>query len=77
MLQHATTGRHTALGKTLPSVDRLLTTLENASGEPDSIRLHIPRTLKLIYDIRNKRDTAHLGDGIDPSGLSASVPRRS
>lgn len=73
MLQHATTGKYTALGKTLPTVDRLLTTLENASGEPDSIRLHIPRTLKLIYDIRNKRDAAHLGDDIDPNLQDATL----
>jgi hypothetical protein len=72
MLQHATTGKYTALGKSLPTVDRLLTTLEHASGEPDSIRLHIPRTLKLIYDIRNKRDAAHLGD-IDPNLQDATL----
>jgi hypothetical protein len=34
---------------------------------PDSARLHIPRTLRVVYDIRNKRDAAHLGDGIDPN----------
>lgn len=73
MLQHATTGTYMALGKTLPSVDKLLTTLENASGEPDSIRLHIPRTLKLIYDVRSKRDAAHLGDGIDPNLQDATL----
>lgn len=43
----------------------------------DSIRLHIPRSLRVVYDIRNKRGTAHLADGIDPnvqdSTLVASV----
>lgn len=73
MLQQATTGKYAALGKSLPTVDRLLTTLENVSGEPDSIRLHIPRTLKLIYDIRNKRDAAHLSDGIDPNLQDATL----
>ena len=66
VLQHACAGKFTPVGKNLPKVDVLLTTFENAAGQPDSIRLHIPRTLKLIYDIRNKRDVAHLGDGIDP-----------
>jgi hypothetical protein len=73
ILQRATTGKSTPLGKSLPTVDRLLVTLENASGSPDSIRLHIPRTLKLIYDIRNKRDAAHLGDGIDPNLQDATL----
>jgi len=38
-----------------------------AAKAPDSVRLHIPRTLRVIYDIRNKRDAAHLADGIDPN----------
>src|SRR5262245_3544545 len=53
VLQHECSVTVTPLGKSLPSVDKLLTTFENAGGKADSIRLHIPRTLKLIYDIRN------------------------
>lgn len=74
MLQHHVgPSTVTALSKTLPSVDKLLTTLENAPGQPDSVRLHIPRTLKLIYDIRNKRDAAHLADGIDANLQDATL----
>jgi len=43
---------------------RMLQQLPNASFN-ESVRLHIPRTLRVIYDIRNKRDVAHLADGID------------
>lgn len=73
LLQHATGQAVTPLGKTLPSVDRLLASFEQVTGQPDSVRLHIPRTLKLIYDIRNKRDVAHLGDGIDPNLQDATL----
>jgi hypothetical protein len=73
LLQCASGQKMTALGKTLPSLDKLLPALENAVGQPDSVRLHIPRTLKLIYDIRNKRDVAHLGDGIDPNTQDATL----
>ncbi len=63
----------TPVGKTLPSVDTLLGRFAQASGQPDAVRLHIPRNLKLIYDIRNKRDVAHLGDGIDPNLQDATL----
>jgi hypothetical protein len=44
-----------------------------ANQHSDSLRLHIPRTIRLIYDIRNKRDTAHLTDGIDPNFQDATL----
>ena len=72
ILQWATTGAYTPIGTTLPTVDVLLNTLANASGV-DSVRLHIPRTLRLIYDLRNKRNAAHLADGIDPNVQDASL----
>lgn len=70
ILQWATTQKYTPIGKSLPTVDQLVLTLQNARG-PDSVRLHIPRTLRLIYDVRNKRDVAHLADGIDPNQQDA------
>lgn len=72
LMQHATGQTITPLGKTLPRLDKLVPRLESANG-PEAARLHIPRTLKLIYDIRNKRDTAHLGDGIDPNLQDATL----
>jgi hypothetical protein len=72
VLQWAATGSYTPIGKTLPKVDQLLATLPNSPAN-DSIRLHIPRTLRLIYDIRNKRDAAHLADGIDPNLQDATL----
>lgn len=72
ILQWATAGAYTPLGKTLPSVDKLLDTMVNAQAG-DSVRIHIPRTLRLIYDVRNKRDVAHLGDGIDPNQQDATL----
>jgi hypothetical protein len=58
----------TPLGKQLDT-DSLIKRLASlpAGKVHDSIRLHIPRTLRVVYDIRNKRDAAHLGDGIDPN----------
>src|SRR4051794_21362554 len=64
MLQHAAGVGVTPLGVQLDTT-AISRTLENVTTAGDSIRFHIPRTLRVIYDIRNKRDAAHLADGID------------
>lgn len=68
-------GKFTPIGKTLPKTDKLIQDLGNLDSSKfnDSIRLHIPRSLRLVYDIRNKRDAAHLGDGIDPNLQDATL----
>jgi hypothetical protein len=76
ILEHETKNRKfTPLGKTLASTDKLMTELANldSSKFSDAIRLHIPRSLRVVYDIRNKRDTAHLADGIDPNLQDATL----
>jgi len=68
VLQERTTGAFKPLGKQL-DVEKLrddLSKLPSAS-HPDSVRLHVPRALRVVYDIRNSRDAAHLADNIDPN----------
>lgn len=74
MLEQITTGSFTALG-TQVNTDQLINRLSQlpSGSHPDSVRLHIPRALRLVYDIRNKRDAAHLADGIDPNLQDASL----
>ena len=73
LLQHICGKTVTPLGKQLPSIDTLARQFENETSQPDAIRFHIPRTLRLIYDVRNKRDVAHLADGIDPNLQDATL----
>jgi hypothetical protein len=35
--------------------------------------LHIPRALRVVYDVRSNRDAAHLADGIDPNLQDATL----
>jgi hypothetical protein len=74
MLEHATTGKFTDLGRMLDS-EKLMSALANYSKSQfsDSIRIHIPRAIRVVYDIRNKRDAAHLADHIDPNLQDASL----
>src|SRR4051812_26070022 len=75
VMQHSGGLAVTPIGKSLPRVDHLVAQLEKLPGTtaPDAVRIHIPRTLRLIYDIRNKRDAAHLADGIDPNLQDATL----
>ena len=73
VLQHVCGKQVTLLGKQLPSVDTLVRQFENETSQPDAIRFHVPRTLRLIYDVRNKRDVAHLADGLDPNLQDATL----
>lgn len=74
MLEHVTTQKFADLGRMLDS-DKLIMALSNYSKSqfPDSIRLHIPRAIRGVYDIRSKRDAAHLADDIDPNLQDASL----
>lgn len=74
LLEYITTQAFTPLGRSVDTdgIIRRLANLPQASHN-DSIRLHIPRSLRLVYDIRNNRDAAHLGDGIDPNLQDASL----
>jgi hypothetical protein len=64
LLELITQGNFTPLGTQLNTV-KIIQDLGKLSkgAHPDSIRVHIPRALRLVYDIRNQRDVAHLGDG--------------
>ncbi len=68
LLEHFVGWAVTPLGRKLDT-DTLIRNLQGLpyGSAPDSVRLHIPRTLRVIYDIRNNRDAAHLADGIDPN----------
>jgi hypothetical protein len=74
LLQQRTSGKFTPLGQQLYT-EKLQQQLGGLArtAHPDSVRLHIPRSLRVVYDIRNKRDAAHLADGIDPNIQDATI----
>lgn len=71
MLEQKTKGNFTPLGRQIDS-RRIIAAAEQAKI-PDGIRIHVPRALRMIYDIRNKRDAAHLADGIDANLQDATL----
>lgn len=75
ILEWRTTGSFTPLADPRFSVEATIKALGGiaVSAEPESVRLHIPRSVRVVYDIRNKRNTAHLSDGIDPNVQDATL----
>ena len=68
LLEEAIHGGFTPLSKKIDAEKISRDLAQTPVGSfPDSIRLHIPRTLRVVYDIRNNRNAAHLADGIDPN----------
>lgn len=74
LLQQRAFGTFAPLGQQL-NTDQLLQRLTNTpiGSQPDSVRLHMPRALRVVYDVRNNRDAAHLADGIDPNLQDATL----
>ena len=66
-------GTYTPLGTQL-GTGNLIKTLENlpTGTFDDGIRIHIPRTLRAIYDVRNKRGGGHLSGGVSPNRMDSS-----
>lgn len=74
ILEQIAWNQFTKIGKQIDT-DKLIERLRNlpSNAHTESVRLHIPRALRLVYDIRNNRDAAHLADGIDPNKQDATL----
>lgn len=72
IIEHRLFGAYTPIGKSLPTFnDKLLVHYEQAAGD-ESYRILIPRVLRAIYGIRNKRGVGHLGL-ISPNEMDATL----
>lgn len=73
ILQLKATGSYTPVGKTMPKLPALIQNLEStdASKVHESIRLHIPRVLAAVYNVRNRRDVGHIAADVDANSMDA------
>ncbi|MFH9427145.1 hypothetical protein ACH4JZ_02540 [Streptomyces sp. NPDC017615] len=74
ILQDIITGSHTPIGENLDTqkvIDQA--SKEPKTRHPKSVRVYIPRALRVVYDIRNSRNAAHLADGIDANLQDATL----
>lgn len=72
MIEHSLFGRHTPIGAGLPNFnDQEIKKYEQTTGD-ESFRILMPRVLKSVYNLRNKRGVGHLGN-ISPNEMDATL----
>lgn len=72
ILEQELFGSHTSFSKKLKAFDdSVLKNYEQATGHDESYRMLIPRTLKAIYNIRNKRGVGHI-TGVSPNEMDST-----
>jgi len=47
--------------------------LEKATSFPRSVKIHIPRMIIALYEVRNNRGVGHVGGEVDPNHMDASL----
>jgi hypothetical protein len=71
IIEYELTGTYTPISKKLPNFnDAILKSYETSSGD-ESFRIIIPRALKAIYNIRNKRGVGHIS-GVSPNEMDST-----
>jgi len=75
ILDQKTKGSFTPIGTHTPDMIGKLRAFEQlpSSTALESYRIHIPRVLATIYNIRNKRGVGHLGGDVNPNFADASL----
>jgi hypothetical protein len=76
ILQYETNaGVYTPIGTSISDLIGKIRDFEKipAVGMNESFRIHIPRVLVAIYNIRNKRGVGHLGGDVNPNSSDSSL----
>lgn len=66
LLEYLDTGKYTPFGKSLSS-ESIVNRISNNTVLQDTLRFFIPRLTRVILDVRNKRDIAHVGGEVSPN----------
>jgi hypothetical protein len=75
MLQQVLTGTYIPLGTHITDFTKEIRSLEqlDKTKYKETLRIQIPRTLQVIFDIRNKRDIGHVGGDVDANFSDATL----
>lgn len=66
LIEFLDTGSYTPFGRQL-NTQNIINRITNNTGLPEGIRFFIPQLTKVLLDIRNKRNVAHVGGEVNPN----------
>ncbi|MBP8001976.1 MAG: hypothetical protein KA314_03945 [Chloroflexi bacterium] len=66
ILEFVDSNSYTPFGSQLDS-EKIINRLPNNVSLPNTLRFFIPRLIRVILDVRNKRDVAHVGGEVNPN----------
>lgn len=67
LFQYFDSNTYTPFGTQVTNSDSIINRMQNFTTLDDSIRLFLPKLTRILIDVRNKRNVAHVGGGVDPS----------
>ncbi len=67
LIQHISNPPFTPFGSHLPNTDQIIRQAEGNIALHESVRFYIPRFARILLDIRNRRNVAHVGGDVDPN----------
>jgi hypothetical protein len=74
ILEYTFNGTYTAIGTSISNMPQFLKNFEQKPTTfHDSLRLHIPRALITIYNIRNRRGVGHLSGDVNPNFADSTL----
>jgi hypothetical protein len=66
LIEFLDTGKYTPFGKQL-NTQSITNRVSNNTSLPEGIRFFIPQITKVLLDVRNKRNVAHVGGEVNPN----------
>ncbi|WNZ25437.1 hypothetical protein HJG54_22995 [Leptolyngbya sp. NK1-12] len=66
LIEFLDTGNYTPFGKQL-NTQNIINRISNNTGLPEGVRFFIPQLTRVLLDIRNKRNVAHVGGEVNPN----------
>lgn len=67
LIQHLDNPPYTPFGTPLANTDGIIRRAETNASLHESIRFFIPRLARILLDVRNRRDVAHVGGDVNPN----------